>query len=61
MEPFQLLDNYGADVVRYWAGSGKLGTDIIFNDETFLRGKKLINKLWNVSKFIEMHLSGATV
>ena len=46
MEPFELLDTYGADVVRYWAGSGKLGTDIIFNEETFLRGKKLINKIW---------------
>ena len=57
MEPFDLLNTYGADVVRYWAGSGKLGTDIVFNDETFLRGKKLINKIWNVSKFIEMHLS----
>ncbi|MBE6150126.1 MAG: valine--tRNA ligase [Firmicutes bacterium] len=56
MEPFDLLENYGADIVRYWAGSGKLGTDIVFNDETFLRGKKLINKIWNVSKFIEMHL-----
>ena len=56
MEPFELLETYGADIVRYWAGSGKLGTDIIFNDETFLRGKKLINKIWNVSKFIEMHL-----
>lgn len=56
MEPFELLEQYGADIVRYWAGSGKLGTDIIFNDETFLRGKKLINKIWNVSKFIEMHL-----
>ena len=57
MEPFELLETYGADIVRYWAGSGKLGTDIVFNDETFLRGKKLINKIWNVSKFIEMHLS----
>ena len=56
MEPFDLLDTYGADVVRYWAGSGKLGTDIVFNDETFLRGKKLTNKIWNVAKFIEMHL-----
>ena len=56
MEPFELLETYGADIVRYWAGSGKLGTDIIFSDETFLRGKKLINKIWNVSKFIEMHL-----
>ncbi len=57
MEPFELLETYGADIVRYWAGSGKLGTDIVFNDETFLRGKKLINKIWNVSKFIEMHLA----
>ena len=60
LEPFELLDTYGADVVRYWAASGKLGTDIIFNDETFLRGKKLINKIWNVSKFIEMHLTDYT-
>jgi len=57
MEPFDLLNMYGADIVRYWAASGRLGTDIIFNDETFLRGKKLINKIWNVSKFIEMHLN----
>ena len=56
MEPFELLECYGADVIRYWAGSGKLGTDIIFSEEAFLRGKKLINKIWNLSKFIEMHL-----
>ncbi len=57
MEPFDLLEQYGADIVRYWAGSGKLGTDIVFNEETFIRGKKLTNKIWNVSKFIEMHLT----
>ncbi len=56
-EPIDLIKDYSADVVRYWAGSGRLGTDIIFSDETFLRGKKLINKLWNVAKFIEMHLT----
>ena len=56
MEPFELLNVYGADVIRYFAGLGKLGTDTIFNEDTFLRGKKLINKIWNVSKFIEMHL-----
>ena len=57
VEPMALIDEYSADVIRYWAGSGRLGTDIIYSDETFLRGKKLINKIWNVSKFIEMHLS----
>ncbi len=57
VEPIKLIDEYSADVIRYWAGSGRLGTDIVFSEETLLRGRKLINKLWNVSKFIEMHLS----
>ncbi len=55
-EPIEVINNYSADGVRYWAASGRLGTDILFNEETLLRGKKLINKIWNVSKFIEMHL-----
>lgn len=55
-EPLDIINNYSADVVRYWAASGRLGTDITFNEETLLRGKKLINKIWNLSKFIEMHL-----
>ncbi|MFV0480018.1 MAG: valine--tRNA ligase [Anaerorhabdus sp.] len=56
MEPMDLIDQHSADGIRYWAGSGRLGTDILFTEETLQRGKKIINKLWNVSKFIEMHL-----
>ena len=56
-DPINIIDTYSADATRYWAASGKLGTDIIFNEEGLLRGKKLINKIWNVSKFIEMHLT----
>jgi valyl-tRNA synthetase len=56
-EPMDLIKQYSADVIRYWAGTGRLGTDIVFSEETLLRGKKLVNKIWNVSKFIEMHLS----
>ena len=55
-EPMDLINNYSADVVRYWAASGRLGTDITFSEETLDRGRKLVNKLWNLSKFIEMHL-----
>ena len=57
VEPIDLIDQYSADVIRYWAGSGRLGTDIVFSEETFLRGRKLVNKIWNVAKFIEMHLA----
>lgn len=57
VEPIDLIGQYSADVIRYWAGSGRLGTDIVFSEETLLRGRKLVNKLWNVAKFIEMHLA----
>ena len=57
IEPMDAIKQYSADVLRYWAGTGRLGTDIVYSDETLLRGKKLVNKIWNVSKFIEMHLA----
>lgn len=56
-DPLELINTYSADVVRYWAGSGRLGTDIVFSEETLLRGRKLVTKLWNSAKFIEMHLA----
>ena len=56
VEPLSLINQYSADVIRYWAGSGRLGTDIVYSEETLQRGRKLVNKIWNVSKFIEMHL-----
>ncbi len=56
VEPLDLIKQYSADVVRYWAASGRLGTDITYSEETLLRGKKLVNKIWNVSKLIQMHL-----
>lgn len=56
VEPRELVKTYSADSIRYWAGTGRLGNDIIFSEETLARGQKLINKLWNVSKFIEMHI-----
>ena len=56
VEPLDLIKQYSADVVRYWTASGRLGTDITYSEETLLRGKKLVNKIWNVSKLIQMHL-----
>lgn len=56
VEPLDLIKQFSADVVRYWAASGRLGTDITFSEETLLCGKKLVNKIWNVSKFVQMHL-----
>ena len=51
IEPNKILSKYGADVVRYWASESKLGTDIIFNEQVFKNGRRLINKLWNAARF----------
>ena len=56
-EPIELINQYSADVVRYLAGSGRLGTDMTLSEETFQRGQKLVNKIFNAAKFIEMHLA----
>lgn len=55
-DPLDLIDTYSADVIRYLAGTGRLGTDMTYSEETFLRGKKLVNKIFNASKFVLMHL-----
>lgn len=54
--PIELIEKYSADGIRYWSATSRLGTDSTFTDQTILRGKKLINKIWNVSKFIEFHI-----
>lgn len=54
--PTDLIIEKGADVVRYWASTSKLGVDIAYSEELFKIGKKLLNKLWNASKFAASHL-----
>ena len=51
---YDLIRENGADIVRYWAASARLGTDFVYCDNTFKMGKKLVNKLWNASKFVSM-------
>lgn len=50
--PQQIIKTYSADVTRYWANSLTLGKDTAFSLIEFENGKKVVNKLWNVSKFV---------
>ena len=50
--PMHLLDDYGADGVRYWAASARLGTDTAFDDKVLKVGKRLVTKLFNAGKFV---------
>ncbi|MGA3021054.1 MAG: valine--tRNA ligase, partial [Candidatus Micrarchaeales archaeon] len=47
------IDKYGADPIRYWAASANLGEDASFQEKDMVSGQRLVNKLWNVAKFVD--------
>jgi valyl-tRNA synthetase len=49
--PEPLIDQYGADSVRYWAARARLGVDTAYDEQVFKVGRKLCTKLFNASKF----------
>lgn len=53
VEPDELIEKYGADVFRQWVGKSLPGNDWPLDFKEFERGKKFLNKLWNVARFCE--------
>ncbi|RAN79744.1 valine--tRNA ligase [Bacillus sp. SRB_336] len=50
--PTDVLNDYGADAVRYWAASAKLGADTAYEIAQMKIGRRLAIKLLNASKFV---------
>jgi valyl-tRNA synthetase len=49
--PLQYVEKYSADGVRYWATSGRPGTDTAFEEEQLRIGRRLAIKILNASRF----------
>lgn len=52
IEPLPIAEKYGADALRYWASSARLGEDASFQEKDVITGSRLANKLWNVAKLV---------
>ena len=56
VNPQNVLEKYGADALRYWAASSKLGEDFDYQEKELVTGQRTINKLINAAKFVFMNL-----
>jgi len=57
--PEDIIDDYSADAVRYWAARARLGTDTAYDPGVFKVGKRLVTKVFNASRFVLMQVDRA--
>ena len=58
IDPFDMIDKYGADALRYYLATDVApGTDMKFDEEKIKSTWNYINKIWNASRFTLMNIS----
>ncbi|PKM91807.1 valine--tRNA ligase [Candidatus Falkowbacteria bacterium HGW-Falkowbacteria-1] len=55
--PEQVIERYGADAMRYWSTGANLGENLRYSENEIKNGSRLVNKLFNASKFCLSFLS----
>ncbi|GIM28663.1 valine--tRNA ligase [Clostridium polyendosporum] len=57
VDPLDVIDNYGADALRFMLVTGNApGNDIRFFPERVEAARNFANKIWNASRFVMMNL-----
>lgn len=57
--PQKIIEEYGADAVRYWTTGAMLGQNLRFSPDEVKMGRKTTTKLWNAGRFISMNVKKA--
>ncbi len=59
IDPLVIIDEYGADTLRYCLLNGiSAGNDIRFSPEKLEGCRNFVNKIWNASRFVIMNCDG---
>ena len=62
MDPLDLIDQYGADALRFALTSGvAAGSDMRLNESKMEASRNFANKLWNAARFVLANVDGADV
>jgi len=57
VRPKEVIEKFGADAIRYWAASSKLGEDFSYYEKDVVTGKKFVTKILNATNFVFMNLT----
>ncbi len=59
IDPFDMVELYGADALRYYLATDVApGTDMRFDEEKIKAAWNYINKIWNASRFVLTNIEG---
>jgi valyl-tRNA synthetase len=61
IDPVPILEEYGADALRYYACTCALGEDNAFREKDVIHGQRLATTMWNIGKFTTMVVKDAPV
>ncbi|MBM4177200.1 valine--tRNA ligase, partial [Candidatus Gribaldobacteria bacterium] len=54
-DPLKIIEQYGADALRYWATGAALGNNLKYSEDEVKKGKKTTTKLFNAANFCFSH------
>ena len=56
IRPQDVMDRFGSDSIRYWAGKSKLGKDLDYDENDIVTALRFITKIFNAARFVFINI-----